>query len=403
MAPGSIPLSFHRIMLAGAPILFWGLAIPAFAQPATPPPDAGVPRVNPTQLPTDLTPLIFTGERGLLSREVKFSLLKHLPERMWFNTSTEVSQRFESNPAFSATNSKGDYVFRTLPNVTVGYDLFKGTSVYANYFVIKDVFARTQHFTNPTTQSLSMGVRKPFSITRKLSGQLDFQARELWQASHLHQFDFLPSAGLTYVVSPNVILFASSVLQMRGREYFAAPNREIDPFYSAGLLLRKGQWNFVATDTLVNNFRNPPFTNSIPQHGNVSMIADFEINRPINNKYLPGVVAFVRAEPVWNWRSNKITGLSGFDFRLFSGIRVALNKPSYHATIERMEKNIRDYDKKMRTQQNRQQNPNEPTTQLPVPTPDAPQQLLSENRAEPLQQGADVNSQNVETSTDPTQ
>src|SRR5579883_1280935 len=204
---------------------------PSLAQ-APPPPDNT--RINPSVLPTDATPLIFTGERGYLSREMKMDLLKRLPARLWFNTSTEISQRFESNPRFTATDEKGDYVFRTLPNITLGYDVYKKTSIYANYFLIKDVFARFGGFDQPTTQSLGMGVRRPFNISKKLSAQLDFQARELWQASHLHQFDFLPSAGLTYVVTPRVVLFASSVLQMRGREYFVAPTREIDPFYSAG-------------------------------------------------------------------------------------------------------------------------------------------------------------------------
>jgi hypothetical protein len=42
----------------------------------------------------------------------------------------------------------------------------------------------------------------------------------------------------------------------------------------------------------------------------------------------------MRAEPIWNWDSNKFPGLSGFNFRFFTGVRLAINKPSYYSTIQ---------------------------------------------------------------------
>jgi hypothetical protein len=323
------------------------LPIAVFGQAAPAPADAA--RATPGVLPTDVTPLIYSGERSFLSREMKYSLLKRLPSRLWFNVSAETSQRLETNPQFFVRDAKPDYIFRVMPNVTLGYNVFKNTSIYANYFVIKDVFARFGRLDNPTTQSLAWGLRQTAQLGRRTSAQFDFQARELWQQSHLHQFDFLPSVSLNYTVSPRVVLFASSVLQLRGKDYFLAPTREIDPFYSVGMLVRRGLWTFLATDTLVTNFRDPPFAHSVPQHGNVSMIADFEINHPISSRYLPGVVAFLRAEPVWDWRSGRIPGLSGFDFRLFSGIRLSLSKPSYAPVVDKMRRQIEDYDNMLKT------------------------------------------------------
>ncbi len=333
---------------ACAALLYLALCLPGrgLAQ-SIPSSDAG--KVNPAVLPTDTTPSIFSGERGFLSRELKFNLLKRLPERLWYNTSTEVTQRLETNPRFTSTDAKSDYVFRVLPNVTLGYNFFKSTGIYCNYFVIKDVYARGSQLGKPTTQSLALGFRQPLTIGRKTSAQFDLQARELWESAGLRQFDFLPSISLTHVVTPNVILFASSVLQMRGRTYFVAPTRELDPFYSAGAVLRKGKWNLVISDTFVTNFRHPTFPNPVPRQGNVSMISDFEVNHPISSSYLPGVSAFVRAEPVWNWRSNRVPGLSGFDFRLFGGIRLSMGKPAYNTTIDQMRKQISDYDEKLKS------------------------------------------------------
>jgi len=299
-------------------------------------------RINPTVIPTDVTPLIFSGERGLLSRDLRFALMKRLPERLWFNMTTEASQRLETNPFFTTGGGKTDYAFRIMPNVTVGYNLLKRTSIYCNYFVIKDVFARNARILNfPTTQSLSLGFRHDVPIGRKTNIQFDFQARELWQAVHLHQADFLPAINVTHVVSPSFILFGSSVLQLRGREYFVCPTREIDPFFSVGFLYRRGNWNFTATNTYVLNFRSPPFHGSIPAQGNQSMISDYEISRPVSRKF-PALVAFVRAEPVWNWDSHRRPGLSGFDFRLFTGLRLAVNKQPYYASVEQLRQQIKD-------------------------------------------------------------
>ena len=316
----------------------------------------------PQFIPTDVTPFSLSPERNNFSPGYKFRVFQLLPERLWFNASSEVSQRLDTNTLFTYSHPLADYCFRVLPNVTVGYNIFKNTSVYGNYFVIKDVFARNYYNINsPTTQSLSLGIQHNQAFGQKNNLQLDFQARELWQASHLRQFDFLPGATLTHVINPNNIVFASTLLQLRGGSYFVAPTREIDPFYTLGYLHRRGLWTIIATNTLVTNFRHGPFNDSIPPQSNMSMISDLEINRPVN-KHFPSLLAFARLEPVWNWDSQKAPGLSGFDLRFFTGLRFTLDKPSYYGTMDEMRRQIINSE----TQTDSKQGPSTSTSGPPV-------------------------------------
>jgi hypothetical protein len=293
----------------------------------------------PQFLPTDVTPFTLSPNRNNFNPAYKFRLFQNLPERLWLDTSAEVSQRLDTNVFLTHGHYKGDYVFRVAPNVSVGYNVLKNTSVYANYFMIKDFFAYNTSLTFPTNQSLSIGVNHNHQFGDKTTLQLDFQAREIWQASHLHQFDFIPGATLTHVVTPNNIVFVSALLQLRGKDYMVAPTREIDPFYTVGYICRRGAWTFIANDTLITNFRHPPFNDAIPPQSNVNMIADFEVNRPVV-KQVPALVAFARAEPVWNWKGMKAPGLSGFDFRLYGGLRISASKPSYYSTIDNLRNEI---------------------------------------------------------------
>lgn len=297
------------------------------------------PTAPPQFIPTDVTPFSVADEHSTLGQGYKFRAFQALPERLWFTSTTEVSQRLDTNVLFTYSNPRADYAFRVLPNITVGYNVAKNTSVYTNYFVIKDVFANNTFLNRPTTQSLSMGVRHNWQIGDKTNVQFDFQARELWQARGLRQFDFIPNLTITRAVGARNVLFGSTLLQLRGGKYFVAPTREIDPFYTIGWVHRRGPWIFVVTDTLVTNFRSPPFHSSVPRQGNCSMIADIEIARPVLKSY-PALMAFVRAEPIYNWSSHKAPGLSGFDFRLFGGLRLSFSKPAYNATIDNLRKQI---------------------------------------------------------------
>jgi hypothetical protein len=89
---------------------------------------------------------------------------------------------------------------------------------------------------------------------------------------------------------------------------------------------------------LVTNFRNHT---AIPPVSNNAIIADFEIARPVNKK-VPWLVAFIRAEPIWNWDSHSFPGISGFDFRLFSGLRMSVSRQSYYGQMNSMLQQMRD-------------------------------------------------------------
>jgi len=294
---------------------------------------------SPGIIPTDVTPTRVGEEEELVSPGLKFYLMQKLPPRLWFSSVTEVTNRFESNVLFTNRSPERDYVYRIQPNVTLGYDILPGTSVYANYFVIKDVFARHGFLSRPTFQSLAGGVRYQRAIGKRSSLQLDWQVRELWQAVGLRQADMLPGLTFTHVFDPKFIAFFNTQLQLRSRNiYLTGDFREIDPFYTAGFIARKKNWNFIATNTLVTNFRNH---NAIPPQENFAMISSFELNRPVSKK-IPGLYTFVRAQPIWNWKSNGVPGLSGFDFRVFGGLRMVINKPSYFAQVQKLQKQLED-------------------------------------------------------------
>lgn len=292
---------------------------------------------SPTIIPTDITPTRIGEERELLRPGFKFYLMQKLPPRLWFNAVTEVTNRFESNVLFTARQPRRDYVYRVLPNITVGYNVAPNTSVYANYFLIKDVFARTGFLSNPTFMSLAGGLRHQIAIGTRSNLQADFQVRQLWQARNLRQADILPGLTYTRVFNQKLIGFANTQLQLRSRNLFATGTfREIDPFFTVGLLGRWKDWNAIATNTFVANFRYPQ---AIPGQRNYAVIADFELNRPVNKK-VPGLLAFFRAEPIWNFGGRGQPGLSGFDFRIFGGLRMSITKPSYYAQMEKLRKQL---------------------------------------------------------------
>ncbi len=331
--------SFKTLFLGTLPLLILGaFASPSHAQQMAPITLAQAGAPTPNVIPTDATPFTLTPERDFVEPGLQFRINQKLPEKLWYTMTVEASQRLDTNVLFTSKQAaQADYAFRVLPNVSVGYNVLKNTSVYGNYFVIKDVFATHGFLSKPTTQSVSLGFRQDIPIGRKTNVQLDFQARELWQVKGLRQSDLLPSVSILYRATPKTIIFGSTLLQLRGGDYFTGGQREIDPFFSAGIVHLRNDWTFSLTDTYVSNWRNR--ATAIPNQSNQSMIMDIEAARLISKK-IPGLQVFFRAEPIWNWNGNNLPGLSGFDFRLFSGIRFTAAKPSYGATIARTKEQI---------------------------------------------------------------
>ncbi len=333
-----------------------------FAEPVLPAIPIAAALPPPNLLPTDITPQVFNGQNQVLNRDVQFQLLKHLPARFYFSAINEVSNRLETNVFQTLHNQRQDYVFREAPTVTAGWMLDNHSSIYCNYFVIKDVFADHYTLTPPTFQSLSLGLKRDIVLGDRTTATIDWQARQLWQARNLYQADMLPSFSMSRTVTNNFTLFGSTLLQLRGKDYFVPATREIDPFYSVGLIYRRGLWNFSANTTYITNFRNH---NAIPPKGNVNMISDYEISRPIIAKF-PYVVSFIRAEPIWNWHGHRLPGQSGFDFRLYGGIRMAFSKEPFNASVNEMRQQL--IEQEQVKQQQKQQPPTSTPTQSTPPS-----------------------------------
>lgn len=324
-----------------------------------------------TVLPTDVLPLPAAQERMSFGENLQLRALQRLPARFYFNTSIETSWRYETNPFQFPTkrklftqlpappiirvlsqsaqaglldtvnlSSNDDWIFRALPNVTAGWTVTPRTRVFANYFLIRD-YLYNHHRLNTTIQSIAGGVQQDIPITRRGNLQLEFQFRELYQQNVQPVFDFLPAATFSYIVTPRTVAFVNTLLQLRGKKYFQAPTKELDPFYTFGFLYQRGAWAFSNTATFVQNFREPFRGNATIPVNNYSWICDFEVARRIV-KFLPGMQAFMRAEPIWNFKSHNRPGLAGMDFRVFAGLRMSVGKPPLTAALEQIRQQLEE-------------------------------------------------------------
>lgn len=324
-----------------------------------------------TILPTDVVPLAGDLERNSFGENLQLRVLQRLPSQLYFSSSIEVTGRWESNPfqfptkrkllsqlpqpnifrTLSTTQQAAIYdiigltgrsqgVFRALPNVSGGWTLTPHTRLFTNYFMIRDQLSHSNRL-NTVIHSYAVGLQQDMPIGTKGSLQFEFQGRELWQLHQQSVFDFLPGLTLSYIVTPRMVAFVNALVQMRGKAPFQAPKKEIDPFYTWGLLYQKNGWTFSASTTFVQNFREPFRGNATIRRNNYVMISDFEVARRILKEY-PGLQAFVRAEPIWNGHSHATPGLAGVDFRLFAGMRFAMAKPALTATLNQIREQLKE-------------------------------------------------------------
>ena len=324
-----------------------------------------------TIIPTDTLPLPAVQNRLSFAENLQLRILQKLPARFYFNSTCELSTRYETNPfqfpkkrsllhqlpppgiirilnSFQQAQindiiglaNNDDVVFRVLPNVTAGWTLTPKTRLYANYFMIRDQLAHSVRL-NTVIHSIGGGIQQDFPITSRGNLQAEFQFRELYQLHQQSVFDFLPGLTFSYVLTPRVVLFANALLQLRSKAFFQAPTKEIDPFYTWGGLYQRNGWTFSASSTFVQNFREPFRRNASIPVNNYSFICDFEISRRII-KELPGLQAFVRAEPIYNFHSHNRPGLSGMDFRMFFGMRMAMAKPALTSALEQLRQQLEE-------------------------------------------------------------
>jgi len=324
-----------------------------------------------TVLPTDTAPLP-TKHRGpsyLKLNATELRVLKDLPADLYVNFTNESSFRLETNPfqdpprsslldhlsggtpfsqlalsqqqqigAQLADANASQQIFREQPNLTAGWEFSPRNHVYFNYFYVRDSLLQSTSL-NSNTHSVGPGWQYDVPIGKKWDLQPNFQIRELFQTRQPNLFDYLPAVTLSRNVGDSSVAYINTILQLRGRQPFVAPNTEIDPFYTVGFMYRKGPWQAIVSGTLNQNFRTIFAQNAIAPTNNYLFICDFELSRQLY-KY-KGVHAFVRAEPLWNAHSNATPGFSGFDFRLFYGIRISFDKPAIGSKMRQLQQEIK--------------------------------------------------------------
>lgn len=353
----------------------------ASAQAVTGPTSPSIPSIPNVQtptpapsnviLPTDVLPLPAVQNRLTFAENLQLRVLQKLPSNFYFTGSVESSFRYETNPFQFPTKrallrqlppppilqilspaqkqqvssilsrvGAEDEVFRVLPNVTGGLTITPRTRVFMNYFMISDTLMKNKRL-DTVIHSYAFGAQQDVPLGRRGNLQMEMQFRELNQTHQQSVFDFLPGLTASLVATPRLVLFANALLQMRGKKYFQAPTKEIDPFYTWGGLYQRNGWTFSASSTLVQNFREPFRGNATIPLNNYAFILDFEVGRRLM-KQLPGLQAFVRAEPIYNFHSHNRPGLAGMDFRLFWGLRMAVTKPSLTAGLEQLKQQIEE-------------------------------------------------------------
>lgn len=327
-----------------------------------------------TQAPPTITPIDALPdaprERYSLGESTQINLLKKLPSKFYFNAVNESSIRMETNPyqtpsrpqlerqilssfpneteigptqrnAVNAVLRKltgGSAAFREQPNITAGWAVNPKTKVYANYFLIQDRLY-PKSFLDSTVQSFGIGVQRDFPVSERCNAQLNVQARELVQTKQRPVCDYLPGVLLTYQARPNTTLFVNPVIQIRSQYPGALSMKEIDPFCTFGALSRHGRWQFLASATLLQNIRRPFGDNAVIPVNNSCCILDLEVDRQLF-KRCQSIHAFVRAEPIYNICSSNTPGMSGFDLRIFSGLRMTLGKQPLTTTMNQVRERL---------------------------------------------------------------
>jgi hypothetical protein len=332
-----------------------------------------IPRGTPTTiLPTDVVPLPAAEQRMTVGENLQLRVLQRLPARSYFNLSCETSFRDETNPFQFPTRRQfikrfmspppvfrelpllqqisqlhtlsqsniNNVVFRVLPNVTGGWTITPKTRFFGNYFMIRDSLMHSVAL-NTTIQSVAYGIQQDIPVTRRGNLQMEFQVRSLFQQSQSPVYDFLPALTFSYILTPRTVIFANTLLQLRGNGYYQSPTREMDPFYTFGALYQKGAYSFSANATLVTNYRQLFGRNAAIRQDNYSWILDFEIAKRLF-KQMPGLQAFFRAEPIYNFKSQDTPGLAGMDFRAFWGLRMAMGKPPLTAALNQIREQLEE-------------------------------------------------------------
>ncbi len=277
---------------------------------------------NSSDSPVDLAPVKLPERTSAIFQtdQFKTGLLYKLPARMFIYSTTENSLREETNVFQTLHNNKSDMIYRVIPNVTVGYALTKTTRVSGNYFYLRDQYTHDAHTLSRNIHSFTGQINQDIPINEKTTLTAGMAGRQLLLSRSQPLSDLLPSVNLTRRVGSNAVLYGGVLGQIRFRNTLGK-FQEGDQFYTLGGIYRTPRWQFLWDNTFVTNFGNRRLRFG-PNNANMimTMEADYKISRK-----LP-LVAFVRAQPIFNIGANEAIGFAGFNFRIFGGIRLDMNK-----------------------------------------------------------------------------
>ncbi len=285
------------------------------------------PRGDTDIVPIDLTPVRLPERTSAFNGldSFKSQALYKLPGRVFFNASVENSLRFEANTFQTNRHYLSDMVYRVLPNVTLGYALDKKTRVSANYFFFRDQYTLRNNALSRNIHSIGGRIDRDVKINDKTTATFGLMPRVLFintvNAPSVLFNDLIPSAVISRRVGQSGVIYGSVMGQVRWHG-IASGFQEFDQFYSFGGAWRKGPWNFLVDNTLVTNFGNRRLRFG---PNNQVIVTTLEAGRRIHPR-LP-ITAFVRAEPIFNMGANTTPGYSGFNFRIFGGLRAEIAKP----------------------------------------------------------------------------
>lgn len=315
-----------------APVLAEGEPNPAPAQALSPADAAGGTAVASApadsaagQLPIELAPVKLPERRSAseVFQGFQRGILYNLPSRMFMNSSVENSVRLETNVYQKLHHNRADFIYRPAPSVTLGYALTRKTRVAANYFFIRDQYTRNDTPLSRNINSVGMRLDQDIRLTEKTTATVGIMDRWLF-VSHSRWFnDVLPSLSVTRPVGYRGFIYGSVIGQLRWYDEFKTM-QEGDVFYSFGGVYRRGPWVLSSDTTFLSNFRKRK-----PAGPNSEMfILTLEAARRINPRLPLPLYAFVRAQPIFNIGANQATGFAGYNFRLYGGLRLEMNKPA---------------------------------------------------------------------------
>ena len=282
--------------------------------------------------PVDLAPVKLLERTAPVFQPSQFEtgLLYKLPSRLFFYSSTENSLRLETNVLQTLHHNRADMIYRALPNVTVGYALTERTRVSANYFYLRDQYTRDNQLLSRNMNSIGFQIQHDIPLSERTNITTGFMSRQLLLSHSQPLSDLLPSVQITRRVGARGVVYGGVLGQIRFRNTIGR-FQEGDQFYSFGGMYRTSRWYFLWDNTVVTNFGHRKLRYG-PNNQNIIMTleADYRIS-----PRLP-VVAFVRAQPIFNTGANEATGFAGVNFRIFGGLRLDLNKaPVFPVKLDR--------------------------------------------------------------------